>query len=148
MPDTSSLRLPISIKAALLEGGRVCLLLNERDQWELPGGRLEAGESPADCLVREVREELGLIVRAGSVLDTWVFSAVPGKETLVIVYTAAMVEAGEATLSAEHRALRWCTAADLDGLRMPPGYAAVLASALTAGGESRPQNSGSKKPGS
>ncbi|MDQ6691517.1 MAG: NUDIX domain-containing protein, partial [Candidatus Dormibacteraeota bacterium] len=56
MPENERLKLPVSIKAALIEGGRVCLLLNRRDQWELPGGRLEPGETPRQCLVREVRE--------------------------------------------------------------------------------------------
>ena len=31
---------------------------NERDEWELPGGRLEPGEAPETCLVREFAEEL------------------------------------------------------------------------------------------
>jgi 8-oxo-dGTP pyrophosphatase MutT (NUDIX family) len=39
-------RLAISIKGVLIEGGAVVLLENERDEWELPGGRLEPGETP------------------------------------------------------------------------------------------------------
>ena len=44
---------PVSIKGVLVEAGRVALLENERDEWELPGGRLEPGEAPETCLARE-----------------------------------------------------------------------------------------------
>ncbi|NEK57271.1 NUDIX domain-containing protein [Geodermatophilus sabuli] len=36
-----------------------------RGAWSVPGGRIEPGESPAEAVVREVREETGLTVRAG-----------------------------------------------------------------------------------
>jgi len=43
--------------------GRVCLVRDEkRDQWTLPMGRIEPGESVRDAVVREVREEAGLVV--------------------------------------------------------------------------------------
>ena len=35
------MRFPVSVKGVLLEGDRVVLLLNERNEWELPGGRLD-----------------------------------------------------------------------------------------------------------
>lgn len=44
------MRFPVSVKGVLLEDDQVVLLLNERDQWELPGGRLERGEDPVACL--------------------------------------------------------------------------------------------------
>ncbi len=50
---------PVSVKGVLLEGDRVVLLENERQEWELPGGRLERGEDPIACLTREFAEELG-----------------------------------------------------------------------------------------
>ena len=52
---------PVSIKGVLLDGDRVALLENERGEWELTGGRLQADKLPAVCLVREFDEELGII---------------------------------------------------------------------------------------
>ena len=37
---------PVSIKGVFVEAGRVVLLENDRDEWELPGGRLEPGKAP------------------------------------------------------------------------------------------------------
>jgi len=43
------------------------LLVKARDKanWQLPGGRIESGESPVDAVVREVKEETGLEARVG-----------------------------------------------------------------------------------
>ncbi|MGI5128121.1 NUDIX domain-containing protein [Pseudonocardia sp. CA-107938] len=46
---------------------------NERDKWELPGGRIEIGESPEDCVAREIAAETGWKVTTGPVLDTWMY---------------------------------------------------------------------------
>jgi 8-oxo-dGTP pyrophosphatase MutT (NUDIX family) len=51
-------QLPISLKTVIIWRGRVPLLKNERDEWELPGGKLELGENPAGCMpgfMRSVR---------------------------------------------------------------------------------------------
>ena len=42
------MNLPASINGVLVEAGRVVLLENERDEWELSGGRLEPDEAPRD----------------------------------------------------------------------------------------------------
>jgi 8-oxo-dGTP pyrophosphatase MutT (NUDIX family) len=62
---------PVSVKGVAVQGGKVLLLRNERDEWELPGGKLEVGEDPADCVVREISEESGWQVTAGPLLDCW-----------------------------------------------------------------------------
>jgi ADP-ribose pyrophosphatase YjhB (NUDIX family) len=50
-----------SAKALILdEGGRFLLMLEKKGVWELPGGGLDFGENPHECLVREIQEEMGL----------------------------------------------------------------------------------------
>jgi 8-oxo-dGTP pyrophosphatase MutT (NUDIX family) len=44
---------PVSVKGVLIRGAHTVPLKNERNEWELPGGRLDRGESPNECVVRE-----------------------------------------------------------------------------------------------
>ena len=54
--------------AALLLTRRAARLNRHAGQWSLPGGRIDAGESPTDAALRELQEELGLVLDAGAVL--------------------------------------------------------------------------------
>jgi len=128
--DTHRFQLPISVKAVLVEDGRACLLLNERDQWELPGGRLEKGETPEACLLREVREEVGLEAEVESLLDARAFEPLPGKEVFIVVYRCRLAAPGEPVLSPEHRELGWFTAEEAESLVLPAGYLLTLRRAL------------------
>lgn len=67
--------LPLLVTAAILEhNGRILLTQRLPDcrhggLWEFPGGKLNPGESPAEGLQREIREELGIEVQVGPVFD-------------------------------------------------------------------------------
>src|SRR6266568_931286 len=64
---------PVSCKGVVVVDGRVLLARNERDEWELPGGKLEVGEQPEDCVAREISEESGWPVTTGPILDAWLY---------------------------------------------------------------------------
>lgn len=115
-------RFPVSIKAVLIHGDRVVLLKNERDEWELPGGRLEPGESPEDGIAREIREELGAAASIGPILDCWVYPVLPGRPVVVVTYGAMLARAEGMATSAEHSDLRLAPLDEIDRLPMPEGY--------------------------
>lgn len=126
-------RLPISVKAALLDGGRACLLLNERGQWELPGGRLEPGESPEDCLRREVREETGFEIVIEALVEARSFRPAPGREVFIVVYRCRPAAPGHPAVSAEHRDAGWFPLSELTAMVLPDGYLRTLEKALEPG---------------
>jgi 8-oxo-dGTP pyrophosphatase MutT (NUDIX family) len=120
---------PVSIKGVVLDPeGRVLLLRNDRDEWELPGGRIELGETPPECVVREVREETGWHVAAETVLDTWLYEIHSvGATVFIATYGCRLVRADVPVLSAEHRELGLFHEAELTGLALPEGYRRSIA---------------------
>jgi 8-oxo-dGTP diphosphatase len=81
-------------------------------QWEFPGGKVEAGESDRDALVRECREELGMEVAVGELLGT----SDIGPDLLLRVYlTEHLIGFPEPRL--DHDETRWFAAAELDSVQ-------------------------------
>lgn len=123
----------IVVAGALISQGALLVAQRKRPPelaglWELPGGKVAVGESDADGLVRELREELGIEVTVGDRLGADV--ALPNEMTL----RAYLVTCGTGSpLPHEHRALRWVCADELDGLAWVPadrGWVPDLAAAL------------------
>lgn len=92
--------------AVILRHGK--LLLAQRaggGLWELPGGKLEPGESLRDCLVRELREELAVTARVGPYLAAQE-GLTPQGEPLRLHAFACRLK-GQNPQALEHRALVW-----------------------------------------
>lgn len=106
----------VVVGAALLDTGR--LLAARRSappdlagRWELPGGKVEPGETPEAALVRELREELGVEVEVEErILGEW-----PLRSPYVLqVWTARLLPASpDPKPLQDHDDLRWLTRAEL-----------------------------------
>lgn len=119
----------IDVAAGLVfHGGR--LLITQRrlhdhlgGLWEFPGGKLEPGESFEACLVRELREELGIEVRVGREIED-ITHAYPEKTVRLKFFRCEWL-GGEAQPHHCH-ALAWISPADLAAYEFPAADAKLL----------------------
>jgi 8-oxo-dGTP diphosphatase len=119
---------PVVVATAVLRDRAVLVAQRTRPpalagRWELPGGRVEAGETEADAVVRELREELGAEVRVTGRLGT----DLPLGGVLLRVHTAELDPASPPPRPLEHAALRWVNAAELPHLDWVDADRAVVA---------------------
>lgn len=124
--DGAALSLPVSVKGVLVRDGRVVLVDNPRGEWELPGGKLEQDEQPADCVAREMREELGVEVRVGTLLDAWVYRIGAGSDVLVIAYGCEAVAWPTTLASPEGKTIGLFALDELAAIPLPAGYHAPI----------------------
>ena len=73
-------------------------------KWEFPGGKIEAGETAEECLIRELREELGVSVFIGSALSPATHSY---QDFTVTLYPFTCSLTGGTVTMHEHHALKW-----------------------------------------
>lgn len=128
----------IVVAGALIAGS--ALLVAQRDRppelaglWELPGGKVAAGEREADGLARELLEELGVEVTVGERLGDDI--ALSDAMTL---RAYRVTQIGGALQPNDHRALRWVTADELEGLPWVPADRAWLGDLVRALNDSSP----------
>jgi 8-oxo-dGTP diphosphatase len=94
--------------------GRILLVDPEyKPNWDLPGGMAEANEPPADAVRRELREELGLEVRVGSLLRVdWVSPHGPWDDLINFIFDGGVLDdqavASLSLVDGELRAYEFC----------------------------------------
>ena len=101
---------PLVVTAAVIEkDGKVLIAKRKKGwrfagKWEFPGGKIEPGETPEECLRRELREELGIETEIGDFLcsSTYAYS----HATVELLVYRAIHTAGEYTLY-DHQEIRW-----------------------------------------
>ena len=120
--DGAATRFPVSVKGVLLRDDHVVLMHNPRDEWELPGGKLETDETPEACIAREITEELGLTVTVGPLVDVWVYRIVPGTNVLIVTYGCQVAHWPDTLDSPEGAVVRTFPIATLERLHLPVGY--------------------------
>lgn len=114
---TPTRQYPIPVVCALIRDARNRVLLErhvypERFFWDLPGGKVEIGESPMDAIQREIHEELGIDVIAVKLLDVRHHNTERGN--WVLVFYECLILKGEVR---EGENLRW----HIPGAYMPGG---------------------------
>lgn len=121
---------PVSIKGVLQSPeGLIVLMLNERDEWELPGGRIELGETAPQCLAREIAEELAVQVSVGEPLDAYLFEVIPGKHVFIATYRCQLLGGFVPTISHEHKEIGLFEPERLPS-NLPAGYRQSILKAL------------------
>jgi 8-oxo-dGTP pyrophosphatase MutT (NUDIX family) len=118
---------PVSIKGVCVQAEKVLLLHNERDEWELPGGKLELAEDPPACLAREISEETGWPVTVGPILDSWQYHIRDGIDVLIVTYGCEVDTDAAPQVSHEHKEAGLFTESEIASLRMPEGYKRSIA---------------------
>jgi mutator protein MutT len=125
--DDAAYRFPISAKGVLCHDGRVLLVGNSRGEWELPGGKLELGETPEACVARELAEELDVWVAVGSLLDAWVYDITNDVHVRVLAYGCSAATMPALLQSPEGQPVALVVPDALDGILLPAGYRRAIA---------------------
>jgi ADP-ribose pyrophosphatase YjhB (NUDIX family) len=98
--------------------------------WSVPGGRLEPGETLAQCLAREIREETGVVAEIGALVC--VVERIADDHHYVILDYLARPIGGVLAAGSDARAARFVTDAELATLPLTEGLSPVLERARLA----------------
>lgn len=127
--DLEAALFSVSVKAMVWVQSKVPLLLNEREEWELPGGKMEPDEPSQDCFIREVEEETGLTCALCSIVYIWIYAIFAGMEALIITCEWHAFGVRAARFIIEHKRSDCFAANEIPDLNIPEGYKhAILAS--------------------
>jgi 8-oxo-dGTP diphosphatase len=116
----------------LIETGRVLLTKRKagthlEGAWEFPGGKVEPGEDPRAALARELKEEVGLEVKVGEIVDVTFHHYEQTRKPVLLLFFEVVRQAG----SPEPRAIdvaevRWARGGELDEKDFPEADVEVL----------------------
>jgi mutator protein MutT len=128
-PASGSGRKTIEVSAALVfRQGE--LLITQRHAaahlggcWEFPGGKREAGETFEECLVREIREELGVVIAVGELFEELTHDY-PEKSVRLKFFRCRLVSGEPQPLDCA--AVKWIPPAGLDQHEFPAADARLL----------------------
>ena len=119
------MKLLLVVACALIDAdGRVLIAQRPKGKgmaglWEFPGGKIEAGERPEQCLIRELKEELGIAVKEACLAPlTFASFAYDDFHLLMPLYVCRRWEG--LVQAHEHQALKWVKAQALRDYPMPP----------------------------
>jgi 8-oxo-dGTP diphosphatase len=113
----------IQVTAAILIKNRKILIAQRKatdslpDKWEFPGGKVEAGETPEECLSREMKEEFGIHVAVGKFLGASVYHY--DHISIKLLAYRTIWTKGELNLKA-HKNIEWVTLDQIEQFDFAP----------------------------
>ncbi len=130
--DYFSKKYPVSVKGIVSVNGKIILLKNEREEWELPGGKIEKNETAEQCTIREIKEELNIDVQIDSIVDVWLYSVLNKVNVLIVTYLCnpLKIDISKIKISNEHKELGFFLPNEIEQLNMPDGYKTSIKKAL------------------
>lgn len=119
--DELSDKFPISIKVIIVDDNKILCLKNERNEWDLPGGKLNFKENIEECLIREVKEETNLSIKNLKILKPFnlKFNDVP---VFILVYSAEISCDSSIQVSYEHSEYNFFSKTEIMNLKMPESF--------------------------
>ena len=125
--------MPVSVKGICFIDGKVILLKNERNEWDLPGGKIGRGEAVETALKREMKEELGIDVKVEELLEVFTARMKNQVNVLIVLYrctTKAVFE--DLQISSESFEIGSFSSDQVLGLNLEPRYLYHLERLLTS----------------
>jgi mutator protein MutT len=130
----------VSVGAVIVDRDHVLLIKRAHEPlkgaWSVPGGVVELGETLTDALAREVREETGLEVEVGPVLEVVdrVQRDADGRVEyhFVIIDYLCRARGGTLACGTDASDARWFSRAELESASITPALGAVIGKAWSA----------------
>lgn len=120
----------VATRALIHKDGKVLLIRHPMDTiFGFPGGRLNMDEEPKACLLREVREELGIEVKLGAIVDAGIDTYDNGTKHFFVVYGAEFAEP-ETIMSSdikEVQEVKWLDASEIAAQNIYPSCKRAIA---------------------
>lgn len=129
MGEAELARPEVCVGAIAVDAGQILLIRRGRGpaqgSWSVPGGRVETGETLAEAVVRELREETGLSGVCNSFVG-WAERIGPGFHYIILDFDVTILEAREPVGGDDAAEAAWVPLAELSDLRLAEGLAEFL----------------------
>lgn len=111
----------VSAGVRVVKDGKLLLVQRAIDpwsgKWHMPAGYVEVDEEPRQAAEREAREETGLIVRVGNLVDCYLDTEDPRGNVIILLYDAAIIN-GNLTLSNETQSVNFFSPNEISSLSL------------------------------
>ncbi len=116
-----------ALKAIIVKSGKILILRRTgkedcfKDMWDIPGGKINFGETPEEALRREIKEETNLEVEIIKPVRVWSFFKNNGNTQVIGVTILCRYKKGKVKLGKEHDEFRWIKPEEIENYNVHEG---------------------------